>query len=270
MLAALSASVFFLVWIYGNALRDPRYLDGWILAAGMGLQLGFHIAIKSKSLSPKATARWRKVHIFIGYVLIAAFVTHSDFSLPDTVFEWLLWTGFVLVTATGIFGTYLAWSNEAKRGHDERFNADTIPARTAELARRARAIVVETSPSSASAIPLPAPAYDTWILDLYSTHLEDFFAGPRNIAAHLIGSANPVKRLTSEIDNIARYVDKPSQEKLDTIKELVIDKDRLDFARVHTALTRGWLLIHVPVTYALIVLTVLHVIIVYAFSAGAW
>ena len=74
MLAALSASVFFLVWIYGNALRDPRYLDGWILAAGMGLQLGFHIAIKSKSLSPKATARWRKVHIFIGYVLIAAFV----------------------------------------------------------------------------------------------------------------------------------------------------------------------------------------------------
>jgi hypothetical protein len=28
--------------------------------------------------------------------------------------------------------------------------------------------------------------------------------------------------------------------------------------------------VHVPVTYSLIVLTVLHVIVVYAFSSGPW
>src|SRR5262249_48967947 len=39
LIATISAGLLWLVWIYGNGLRDPRYLDGWILAAGMGLQL---------------------------------------------------------------------------------------------------------------------------------------------------------------------------------------------------------------------------------------
>ena len=49
----------------------------------------------------------------------------------------------------------------------------------------------------------------------------------------------------------------------------MVEKDRLDFARVYLGLTKGWLFVHVPVTYALIVLTVLHVVVVYAFSAGS-
>src|SRR6185503_2336690 len=129
LIAAISGGLFWLVWIYGNGLRDPRYLDGWVLALGMGVQLAFHIAIKTASLPPKSAARWRRIHILIGYLLIAVFVSHSDFSLPDTAFEWALWTGFVLVTLSGILGTYLAWSLRAKHGIDERVTYDRIPAR---------------------------------------------------------------------------------------------------------------------------------------------
>jgi hypothetical protein len=28
LIAAISGGLFWLVWIYGNGLRDPRYLDG--------------------------------------------------------------------------------------------------------------------------------------------------------------------------------------------------------------------------------------------------
>jgi hypothetical protein len=258
-----------LVWIYGNGLRDPRYLDGWVLAGGMGLQLYFHIAIKTASLSPKSAARWRKSHVFIGYLLIAAFISHSDFSRPDTGFDWALWAGFVLVTLSGIFGTYLAWSLQVKHGIDESVGYDRIPTRRAELARDVHAAVTKTDPAPA-AIALPAPPYDSWITDLYTAHLRDFFQGQRNFSAHLIGSQRPPKRLTAEIDNLSRYVDQRSQEKLAAIKNLVIEKDRLDFARVYLGLAKGWLFVHVPVTYALIVLTVLHVLVVYAFSARAW
>ena len=131
LIAAISVGLFWLVWIYGNGLRDPRYLDGWVLAGGMSLQLYFHIAIKTARQSPKSAMRWRKIHIFLGYLLIAAFISHSDFSLPDTGFEWALWAGFVLVTLSGIFGTYLAWSLQAKRGIDERVGYDRIPTRRA-------------------------------------------------------------------------------------------------------------------------------------------
>jgi hypothetical protein len=267
LIAAISGGLFWLVWIYGNGLRDPRYLDGWVLAGGMGLQLSFHIAIKTASLSPKSAARWRKFHIFVGYLLIAAFISHSDFSLPDTGFEWALWAGFVLVTLSGIFGTYLAWSLRVKHAIDERIGYDRIPSRRAELAREIHAAVAKTEPAPV-AIALPTPPYDAWIMDLYTTHLRDFFQGQRNFAAHLIGSQRPLKRLTDEIDNLASYVDRPSQEKLAFIKNLVVEKDRLDFARVYLGLSKGWLFVHVPLTYSLTVLTVLHILVVYAFSSG--
>ena len=269
LIAAISVGLFWLVWIYGNALRDPRFLDGWLLAGGVIFQLCFHIAIKITRLSPKSALRWRKIHIFLGYLLVAAFISHTDFSLPDTGLEWAMWTPFVLVTLSGIFGTYLAWSLQAKRGIDERVRYERIPARRAELARDVHAAVTKTDPG-AVAIALPAPPYDAWIMDLYSTHLRNFFQGQRNSAAHLIGSQRPLKRLTDEIDNLSGYVDQPSHEKLAAIKALVVEKDRLDFARVHLGLSKGWLFVHVPVTYALVVLTVLHVLVVYAFSSGPW
>ena len=268
LIAAISGGLFWLVWIYGNGLRDPRYLDGWVLAGGMGLQLFFHVAIKTAGLSPKSAVRWRKIHIYVGYLLIAAFISHSDFSLPDTAFEWALWAGFVLVTLSGILGTYLAWALRAKHAIDERISYDSIPIRRAELARDVYAVAKIDLP--AAAIGLPAPPYDAWIMDLYTNHLRDFFRGQRNFAAHLIGSRRPLKRLTDEIDDLSSYVDKPSQKKLAAIKGLVVEKDWLDFAYVYLGLTRGWLFVHVPVTYTLIVLVVLHVVVVYSFSSGPW
>lgn len=269
LVVAISGGLFWLVWIYGNGLRDPRYLDGWVLAGGMGLQLYFHIAKKTASMSPKSALRWRKIHIFLGYLLIAAFILHSDFSLPDTAFEWALWVAFVVVALSGIFGTYLAWSLQTKRRIDEGIVYDRIPARRAELARDVQAVVAETDPAAA-AIALPAPPYDAWITDLYKDHLRDFFQGQRNVTAHLIGSQRPLKQLTDEIDNLSRYVDQQRQEKLAAIKDLVAEKDRLDFTQVYLWLTKAWLFVHVPVTYGLIVLTVLHVLIVYAYSSGLW
>ena len=269
LIAAISAGLFWLVWIYGSGLRDARYLDGWVLAGGMSVQLYFHIAIKAAQLSPKSAVRWRKFHIFLGYLLVAAFISHSDFSLPDTGFEWALWTGFVLVTLSGIFGAYLAWSLKAKGRIDEGVSYDRIPTLCAQLARDVRAAVAETDPAAAQ-IPLPGIPHGAWIMDLYANHLRNFFEGPRNLTAHLIGSQRPLQRLTDEIDNLSHYVDQQSREKLATIKLLVVEKDRLDFARVYLGLNKAWLFVHVPFTYALTVLAVLHVLVVYAFSSGAW
>jgi hypothetical protein len=269
LIAALSGGLFWLVWIYGIGLRDPRYLDGWLLAGGMGAQVYFHVARKRGTLTPKSALRWRKIHIFLGYVLIAAFISHSDFSLPDTGFEWALWACFVVVALSGVLGTYLAWSLEIKRRIDESVSYDRIPTRRAELARDVEETVATRDPTVA-AIGLPAPPHDAWIMDLYTTHLRDFFEGPRHFTAHLIGSQRPLKRLTDEIDNLSRYVDPQSREKLSAIKDLVVEKDQLDFARVYLGLTRAWLFVHVPVTYALIVLTVLHILVVYSFSSAAW
>jgi hypothetical protein len=268
-IAAISGGIFWLVWIYGNALRDQSYLNGWMLASGMSLQLYFHIAIKTGSLSPKSATRWRRIHIFVGYLLVAAFLSHTDFSLPDSGFEWALWTSFMLVSLSGIFGIYLSWSLKAKRRIDDSVTYDRIPVRCAELAREALAAVTKQDPDAA-ALALPGLPHDAWIRDLYANHLREFFQGHRNFTAHLMGSQRPLKRLTDEIDNLSPYVDQLSQDKLAAIRALVVEKDRLDFAHVYLGLTKAWLFVHVPVTYTLIVLMVAHVVVAYSFSSGAW
>ena len=269
LIAVFSLGLFSIVWIYGNGLRDARYLDGWVLAVGVSLQLCFHIAIKVAGMSPKSSMRLRKMHIFFGYLLIAAFLSHSDFSLPETGFEFALWASFVLVTLSGIFGTYLAWSLQAKRGIDERLAYDRIPTRRAELARDLDAAVAKIDPA-AGLLALPTPPHDAWIMELYNTELKKFFQGQRNVTAHLVGSQRALTRLTHDIDQLSTYVDQPSQQKLAAIKKLVIEKDRLDFAHVYLGLTKSWLFVHVPVTYMLTVLIVLHILVVYAFSSGGW
>ena len=270
LIAVISAILFWLVSIYANGLRDPNYFNGWLLAAGMSLQIYFHVALKRGTLAPKAAVRWRRVHIFVGYLLAAAFLSHTDFSLPDTAFEWALWLGFMLVTLSGIFGTYLSWSLKAKRRIDDGLTYDRIPARRAELAREAQAVIVAKTDGGAVAIALPSAPDEAWIRDLYANQLRDFFQGEGSFTAHLVGSHRTLKRLTDEIDSLSSFVDKPSQKKLAALKGLVVEKDWLDFAHVYLGLTKGWLLVHVPVTYTLVVLVVLHVVVVYAFSSGPW
>lgn len=269
LIAGIGGALFWVVWLYGNGLRDPRYLDGWVLAGGMLVQILFHVAVKTGRRTPKSLRRWRAVHIFLGYVLIAAFLSHSDFSLPETGLEWALWTAFVLVTVSGALGTYLSWSIKAKHGIDDGFSFERIPARREEVARKIHAAATRASEPHDD-LKLPALPYDAWILDLYANHLRDFVQGPRHFTAHLSGSQRHLKQLTDEIDMLMRYVDAAGQEKLAAIRDLVVEKDRLDFARVYIGLTKGWLFIHVPVTYGLVVLTVLHGFAVYAFSSGAW
>ena len=268
LIVAISAGFLWLVWLYASGLRDPRYLDGWVLATGMSLQLGFHIAVKTSRLTPRSAARWKTFHIFNGYLLIAAFLSHCNFSLPDTAYEWALWLGFVVVTASGILGTYLAWARRAKHGIEETLTLARIPARRDEIAQEIHAVVSLTFPANPS-VGLPAPPYDDWIADLYTDHLQSFLERPRHLSAHLIGSQRPLKRITAEIDRLAPYVDQRNREKLASIRSLVVEKDRLDFARVYLGLTNCWLFVHVPLTYSLFVLSTLHVLVVYAFTSGS-
>jgi hypothetical protein len=267
-IVVLSAGLIWLERIYGMGLRDARYLDGWVLAGGMVLQLHLHVARKTLRMSPRWSSRLQTIHVVWGYFLIVAFLSHTEFSTPETAFEWALWTGFVLVSVSGVIGTYLAWSVKARLQINQRTSYDRIPARRLALAREAHAVVTRADPGAA--IALPAPPHESWIRELYETRLDSFFKGHRNFFAHLVGSERPLKQLIEPIDELAACVDRQNQMKLAAIKELVIEKNRLDFAAVHLGLNRAWLLVHVPVTYSLVVLTVLHILVAYAFSSGAW
>ena len=93
--AVAVALLFWLVWLYDTALRDPRFFDGWILFAGMVVQVLFNVRKKLPMLPLGRASLWMQVHIYTGYVMVALFLLHTDMTLPDTAMEWALWSLFV-------------------------------------------------------------------------------------------------------------------------------------------------------------------------------
>jgi hypothetical protein len=106
------------------------------------------------------------------------------------------------------------------------------------------------------------------IAKLYIDTLTDFFAGPRNVVAHLAASKVPQSRLLGQISAIERYLDAAGKERLHKIRDLVEAKSNLDFHYANAGLLRLWLFVHVPATYALLVAIAVHVVLEYAFVAG--
>jgi len=253
-------ALYVLINFYSTALRDPRFLDGWILTGCMFVQLLFHIR-KSLPSSPLGrAATWLKVHVYLGYVVIAAFLIHTSFSLPETWFEFALWALFLVVVLSGLVGLYLTSSIPGKlqQRHTEQITFQQIPTARLNLFREVNALVLETvSPQGSSEIS-----------EFYANRLRGYFRKPQNMPAHLRGSRRPLEQLCSEISDLERRANSAGRKILSSLKKLVIAKYDLDHQYTIQGLLHSWLLVHIPATYSLIVLSILHVAVVYAYSSG--
>lgn len=251
--------LYWLVGLYDAALRDPRYLDGWVLCAGIAAQFFFHLRKKSAALSVGPAESWLSAHIFIGYFVIAAFLSHISFSTPDFLLEWILWLLFLLVATSGVVGAYLTWAIPTKlERRTEPIAFERIPAFQSMLAKQAGALAIDSVNHAGSMA----------ISELYSGQLHAFFHQPRNLFSHLRGSKRPLRRLCDEIDSVDQYVDESGRKLLSEIREFVIEKDALDSHYAHQGALQIWLFIHIPATYCMIVFTLLHVAAVYAYSSA--
>ena len=102
----------------------------------------------------------------------------------------------------------------------------------------------------------------------YADRLHHYFSAPRHLFRHLVSSDRPQAALRADIDLIDRYLNEAGHAALDQLRVLVQKKDDLDFQYALQLAMKAWLLVHVPLTYSLLLLALLHAILVHAF-AGA-
>lgn len=246
-------------WVYGTTLRNVKFFDGWVLCVGVLCLILFNIRKKLPMLPLGRASLWMQFHLYLGYFVVAAFIMHTNLSLPGGALEWALWSLFVIVALSGIFGAYLSRTTPARlEQHSERILFERIPAFRSGLAAEVETLAIDSVDQEASLT----------ISDLYVNTLHRFFRRPRNLLAHLRSSRRPLTRINGEIDNLRQYLDEPGKERLEKIKDMVQAKDNLDFHYAHQGLLKAWLFVHVPATYAMFVLIVAHVALVYAFSSG--
>jgi hypothetical protein len=240
----------------------PRfpYLSGWFLFALMLLLTAYNARKKLPFIPLISSRLWLQIHLYVGLFTGFVFLIHLYWKWPKGVFEFALAALFTAVTASGIAGWWLSRVLPARLttvGGEVPF--DRIPEVLRTIRSQAERLALQSIPS----------ARTTTLADFYHQRLAAFLAGPANFTSHLRGSRRPLNRLVSQMEEMRRFLSAEECISLDKIAELVRQKDAVDFQRALQLVLRGWLFIHIPLTYSLLLASLAHVVVVYAFSGGA-
>lgn len=262
-LAIAVAVLVVLAWVetaYEASLRRRAFFDGWIL---FGCVL-FLVCISVRKYFPARSLgsvhRWTQVHAYVGFFTVGVFLIHTNFRLPMGRLETGLWMAFMIVTISGLVGLYLSRAVPARLARlREPVLLESIPRLRHQLAREMAATVERSMPEEER-----GP-----IATLYNRTLIPFMRSPSGFFGHLRGTCSKFAAIREDIDRLERVVDTAGRKCLAQIRQHAHRKNELDFQRAHLLTLRLWLFIHIPATYSLIVLAVLHVIAVYGFSSGA-
>jgi hypothetical protein len=246
-------------WRRDIGLHDFQFFNGWSLVTCIVVMMLLTWRKKVVILPFGRVRFWLRVHYYVGFLTVAVFIVHTKYQLPGSLLHWLLWILFVLVSVSGLVGALISKILPPRlEAQGERILFDRIPLFRAQLAEQANAIARESVEDGNTRS----------IARLYVDTLSYFFAGPRNIVAHLAASKVPQSRLLDQLFAIERYLDDTGKDRLQKMRDLVEAKSNLDFHYINGGLLRLWLFVHVPATYALLMAIVLHVVLEYAFAAG--
>lgn len=236
------------------------YLTGWGLLALMLILTGYNARKKLAFLPLLSSRTWFQIHVYLGLFTGLAFLLHLQWRVPTGWFEGVLAWLFVGVTLSGIFGWWLSRSMPKRlttTGGEVPF--ERIPVIRRSLREQAEALVLGAIPAAKA----------TTLADFYTARLADFFAGPANFRSHAVGSRRPLTELLDNFVEVNRFLGSAEKETSAKLADLVRQKDALDFHRAGQLLLKGWLFVHIPLTYGLLVFSFVHVVLVYAFSGGA-
>ncbi|MEO6624653.1 MAG: hypothetical protein ABIN37_07465, partial [Burkholderiaceae bacterium] len=106
------------------------------------------------------------------------------------------------------------------------------------------------------------------LADFYREHLAEFFDGPRHLLDHLTGSGRKVHAMLNRIDSLKRHLNEKERVQHALLRELIQKKDDLDFHYALQLALKAWLFVHVPVTGVMLMLAILHLVTVGAYSGG--
>ena len=260
-LIAIVLGIALIAWhkAFDVALYQPAFLTGWVLLATI-IFLALYNGRKKLSMVPLGTASsWLQWHIYLGLLSILTFVLHVEWSIPNGILEGILAAFFVVVAGSGLLGLFLSRRFARMLTRDsEEVVLERIPQFIADLQDEAEALVVEAAAETSSSS----------ISDYYAGQLSSFFAKPKNMHIHLLGSPRATFSLFTGLDNMNRYLDDREMVYAERLRQLVERKDKLDYAYALQTALKAWLFVHIPATYGLILLALLHLLLVYSFGGA--
>ncbi len=239
-------------------LGDPALVTGWWLF-GVMLFLGAFNSRKKLSMLPLGrAATWLRWHVAGGFLTLALFWLHAGRLWPRGLYEQCLAALFYLLNLSGIVGWLMqrvyprALSDAGVEVVYER-----IPAVVADLRGSAEATVLDCTQKTGS---------DT-LARHYVETLHWFFQRPRFFWNHaLFGGKKARAWLREQCAPVRLYLNETERGFLDRLTLLAERKAEADFHYAAQTLMKRWLLGHLPLAALVVLLTLWHVALVYAYA----
>jgi hypothetical protein len=251
--------------VWGYRREEPShphmdYLTGWCLFA-LVVYLTAYNARKKLAFLPLVSSRaWMRVHSWVGMLAGLVFLMHVRMRMPAGPFEAALAALFIGVTLSGIAGWWLSKALPERltsAGGEVPF--ERIPVIRRALRERAEALVLAGIPAAGAST----------LADFYAARLSDFLKGPANFGPHLVGSSRTVNSLLADLGQVQRYLSEGEKKTAGELAALLREKDMLDLHWSMQLVLKGWLFVHIPLTYGMLLFIAVHVVLVYAYSGGA-
>jgi hypothetical protein len=253
ILAAAGYETHFLRLHLGHA----AVLSGWLLLAVMvGLAL-FNLRKRLSMVPLGSASTWLVLHAVGGVLAIGLFFVHANTLWPAGSYERVLALLFYLVSLSGLFGL------AAQRIYPQRLTQtdyetiyERIPAELARLRLQAEDIVLACTGKTGS---------DT-LAHHYLDTLAWYFHRPRFVLSSLAGSRHAEHWLDREVGTVARYLNDEEKTYLAQLRELSSTKVKIDAHYAGQGLMKFWLLAHLPLAAAVMVVAAWHVLLVHVYA----
>lgn len=263
IIVLLTIAILIIFWIYvsdaDRSLEDPASTSGWFLLASFLLLCIYGIRKRLPFLPLGRASTWLMLHLTTGWISGFMFLVHTGYRFPTGNFEILLWCGYAVLLLSGI-GGWILMRQIPLPLHDSQ---DTllharIPHQLAQIRDEADQQMKR----------LRETGSDSSFEKVYLEFLRPFLCqGPGLLPQGRSGNQY-IPRLLEQQHSIRfnpANIDTDSSEEL--ILELVAKKARLDRQQRLHLWMRGWLLIHLPLTGAMLLIILLHVLLVISHAA---
>ena len=239
------------------ALGDPAIVTGYTLFALL-LLLGMFNIRKRFSMVPIGRASlWLAFHVVAGVLAIAMFWLHTGSAWPSGLYEKILVLLFYLVSVTGIIGYALSRALPRRLAQIEiEIIYERIPAELAEIREKVETLVLSCTEETGS---------DT-VAQHHAETLGWFFTRPRFWMSHVAGGDAAGHWLRGPGSAARRYLNDSEKTYFDQIVELGMLKCLIDRHYACQGLLKKWLLVHVPLSVAVILVAVWHLILVNVYA----
>jgi hypothetical protein len=250
------------LWVRGleSRLTPPSFATGYIMLAAVLFLALYNVRKKLPFLPLGSSTAWLQWHLYAGLGSVGAFALHAGLTWPTGVLESALAIFYLCTVTSGLVGLYWTRTIPAQlaRVGDEVLY-ERIPALHRQVRRQAGDVVLESVAASGA----------TTLADFYVARLYDFFHQTRGVSYILRPTSALRRTLMEEMQHSRRFYSEHELSACERLFALIRRKDDLDFHRARQGLLKTWLFVHIGLTYALVVLAVLHGLVATTFRGGA-